>query len=78
MGGNLSKPTVHVIARIITCEDEDIRVKLMPIPNLWNGNDCGFFALVFTSNFTEGVDPSGWQHEEKTLKSCLLQFFRNK
>lgn len=46
----------------------------MPIPNLRNGNDCGFFALVFTSNFTEGIDPSGWQHEEKTLKSCLLQF----
>ena len=46
MGGNLSQDTVHVIARMVKCEDEELIVKLMPVQHQRNGNDCGLFALA--------------------------------
>ena len=36
MGGNLSKDTVHVIARMVKCEDEELIVKLMPVQRQTN------------------------------------------
>ena len=31
MGDHLSKDTVHVIARMVKCEDEELMVELMPV-----------------------------------------------
>ena len=68
MGGNLSKDKVHVI---------ELMVKLIPVQHQTNGNDCGFFALVFATDFAEGIDPSERYYYEKALKNHLLQCFRN-
>ena len=64
MGGNLSKDTVHVIARMVECEDEELVVKLMPVQHQTNGNNCGLFALAFTTDFAEGIDPSKLYYDE--------------
>ena len=63
MGGNLSKDTVHVIARIVKCENEQLMVKLMPVQHQTNGNDCGLFALAFATDFIEVIDPSERYHD---------------
>ena len=57
MGGNLSKDMVHVIARMVKCEDEEFMVKLMPVQHQANGNDCDLFVLAFATNFAEAIDP---------------------
>ena len=77
MGGNLSQDTVHVISRMVKCEDEEFMVKLMPVQHQTNDNDCGLFALVFATDFAEGIDPSERHYDEKTLRNHLLQCFRN-
>ena len=57
--GNLSEATVHVIARIFKCEDEEFMVMpVMPVQLQTNGNGCGLFALAFTTDFAEDIDPS--------------------
>ena len=58
MGGNLGKDTVHVIARVVRCQDEVLMVKIMPVQHQTNGNDCGLFAFAFATDFAEGIDPS--------------------
>ena len=63
MGGNLSKDTVHVIARIVKCEYEQLMVKLMPVQHQTKGNDCGLFALAFATDFIEVIDPSERYHD---------------
>ena len=77
MGSNLSKDTVHVIARMVKCEDEELMVKLMPVKHQANGNDCDLFALACATDFAEGIDPSERYYEEKALRNHLLQCFRN-
>ena len=77
MGGNLSQDTVHVIARMVKCEDEELMVKLMPVQHQTNGNYCGIFALAFATDFAEGIDPSERYYDEKALRNHLLQCFRN-
>ena len=77
MGGNLSQDTVHVIARMVKCEEEEFMVKLMPVQHQTNGNDCGLFALAFATDFAEGIDPSERYYDEKDLRNHLLQCFRN-
>ena len=77
MGGNLSKDTVHVIARMVKCEDEELMVKLMPVQHQTNGHDCGVFALALATGFTEGIDPSERYYDKKALRNHLLQCFRN-
>ena len=67
MGGNLSQDTVHVIAKMIKCEDEELSLKLMPAQYQTNGNDCGLFALAFATDFAEGIDPSEQYCDEKAL-----------
>ena len=39
MGGDLSQDTVHVIARIVECKDEELMVKLMSVQHQTNSND---------------------------------------
>ena len=39
MGGDLSHDTVHVIARIVECKDEELMVKLMSVQHQTNSND---------------------------------------
>ena len=53
MVGHLCKDKVHVIARMVKCEDEGLMVKLMPVQHQMNGNDCGLFALAFGIDFAE-------------------------
>ena len=53
MGGHLCKDKVHVIAKMVKCEDEGLMVKLMPVQHQMNGNDCGLFALAFAIDFAE-------------------------
>ena len=77
MGGNLSKDAVHVIARMVQCEDEQLMVKLMPVQHQTNGNDCGLFALAFATNFAEVIDPSERYYDKKALRNHLLQCLRN-
>ena len=77
MGGNLSQDTVHVIARMVKCEDEEFMVKLMPVQHQTNGSDCGLFALAFATDFAEGIDPSERYYDEKALRNHQLQCFRN-
>ena len=77
MGGNLSQDTVHVIARMVRCEDEEFMVKLMPVQHQTNDNNCDLFALVFATDFAEGIDPSEQHYDKKTLRNHLLQCFRN-
>ena len=77
MGGNLSKDTVHVIARMVKCEGEELMVKLMPVQHQTNGNDCGLFTLALATDFAEGIDPSERYYDEKALRNHLLQCFRN-
>ena len=77
MGGNLSKDMVHVIARMVKCEDEELMVKLMPVQHQNKGNDCGLFTLAFATDIAEGVDPSERYYDEKALRNHLLQCFRN-
>ena len=77
MGGNLSKDTVHVIARMVKYEDKELMVKLIPLQHETNGNDCGLFALAFASDFAEGIDPSEPYYDKKALRNHLLQCFRN-
>ena len=77
MGSNLSKDTVHVIARMVKCEDEELMVKLMPVKHQANGNDCDLFALACATDFAEGIDPSERYYEEKALRNHLLQCLRN-
>ena len=67
MGGNLSKDMVHVIARMVKCEDEELMVGLIPVQHQTNGNDCGLFALAFATTFAEGSDPSERYYDEKAL-----------
>ena len=73
MGGNLSQDTVHVIARMVKCGDEELIVKLMPVQHQRNGNDCGLFALAFAKVL---IPPNGTM-TKKTLRNHLLQCFRN-
>ena len=77
MGGNLSKDTVYVIARMVKYEDKELMVKLIPLQHETNGNDCGLFALAFASDFAEGIDPSEPYYDKKALRNHLLQCFRN-
>ena len=77
MGGHLSKDTVHVILRMVKCEDEELMVKLIPVQHQTNGNDCSLFAFAFTIDFAEGIDLTERYYDEKSLRSHLLQFFRN-
>ena len=77
MGGNLSQDTVHVIVRMVKCEDEELMVKLIPVQHQTNGNDCGLFALAFATDFAEGINPSERYYDEKALRNHLLQCFRN-
>ena len=51
MCGNLSKDTVHVVARMVKCEDEELMVKLIPVQYQTNINDRGLIALAFVTNF---------------------------
>ena len=51
MCGNLSKDTMHVVARMVKCEDEELMVKLIPVQYQTNINDCGLIALAFVTNF---------------------------
>ena len=78
MGGNLSKDTVHVIARIVKYEDEEFTVKLMPVQYQTNDNDCGLFALAFDTNFAEGNNPSEGYFDEKIYckkpSTAMFQF----
>ena len=67
MGGNLSKDPVHVIARMVKSEDEELTIKLMYVQ----------FALAFATDFTESIDPSERQCDKKALRNHLLQYFRN-
>ena len=76
MGGNLSKDTVHVIARVNKCEDEELMVKLMPVQHQTNGNDW-FVCFSICTDFAEGIDPSERFYGQKALRNHLLQCFRN-
>ena len=73
MSGHLSKDTVHVIARMVKCEDEELMVKpwsynsmvkLMPVQYQTNGNDCGLFTLAVAIDFAEGIDLSERYYDE--------------
>ena len=77
MGGNLSKDMVHVIARMVKCEDEELMVKLMPVQHQTNSNDCGLFAFAFATDLAGGIDPAERYYDEKDLRNHLLQCFRN-
>ena len=77
MSGNLSHDTVHVIAGMIKCKVEKFMVKLMHVQHQTNGNDCGLFALAFTTDFAEGIDPSERYYDGKALRNLLLHCFRN-
>ena len=77
MGGNLSQDTVHVLARMVKCEDGEFIVKLMPAQHQTNGNDCGLFTFAFATDFAEGIDPSERYYDEKALRNHVLQYFRN-
>ena len=76
MGGNLSKDTVHVIARVNKCEDEELMVKLMPVQHQTNGNDW-FVCFSICTDFAEGIDPSERYYGQEALRNHLLQCFRN-
>ena len=76
MGGSLSQDTVHVFARMVKCEDEELMVKLMPVQHQTNSNDCGLFAFAFATDFAGGIDPSERYYDEKDLRNHLLQCFR--
>ena len=77
MGDNLSQDAVHVIAKMFKCEYEELMVNLIPVQHQTKGNDCGLFALAFSTDFAEGIDLSERYYDEKTLRNHLLQCFRN-
>ena len=77
MGGNLRQDKVHVIARMVKCTDKEFMVKLMPVEHQTNSNDRSLFALVFATDFAEGIDPSGRYYDKRGLRNHLLQCFRN-
>ena len=44
-GGNLSQDTVHLIARMVKYDDEELMVKLMLVQHQTNGNDWVFICF---------------------------------
>ena len=64
MGDNLSQDAVHVIAKMFKCEYEELMVHLIPVQHQTKGNDCGLFALAFSTDFAEGIDLSERYYDE--------------
>ena len=65
-----------VKCEMVKCEDEELMVKLMPVQHQTNGNDCCLFALAFTTDFAEGIDPSERFYDEKALKKPSIAMFQ--
>ena len=53
---------------MLKCEDEVFLTKPVPVQKQSNSSDCGLFALAFTFDLTNNLDPSIITYNEKILR----------
>ena len=69
---------MHVIAKMLKCEDEVFLTKTVPVQKQSNSSDCGLFAFAFAFDLANNLDPSIITYNEKSSEKIYLLVLKMK
>ena len=75
--GAIALQTKRQICAIMHCEEEKIRIKVLPIQQQSNGVDCGVYAIAYALCIASEQDPSTISFEQVSMRNNILQSLKD-